>query len=788
MIPAMGERGGPRVAGGAPAIMSAFSAVDALALATFACAFALFFASSKRVTLGRRLLIAALILAALALAAGLALFYRPQAWAGLLASALDVPPLSAAKLIGATLFGAFLGRKLRRRAAPVSSTAPMECAPERAAPFPFLRHPFRSSSASPEPVPPATTPGRQAPQPRASLFRPPQPSKTGAHADAATPPGRSPSGAPWRTGAALLALLAGLGLAPDARAQAKAQTTRAAAKPKAQTNARSEPAAVEPVDPEKMRRAMLRALIQSSQIVFQKEGEAIVAKCRCGPRLGDAGAPKLVADVLVGTEDRRFYDHYGVDPIGTARGALRIFTRRRAEGGSTLTQQLVKNAILTPERSLSRKAQEAQLAFAVEKAMNKREILAAYLDHAPFGASEGREIIGARQAALHYFGRELKELNLGEAAGLIGMLKAPTSYSPLRHPEAFAQRRAVVLDGLEAAGAFPKAQIAAARKPLRPRGPKRPDWAETRWFVEIATAELKHRIPDFKPEPGLRVATPFVYDRQNALETGLAQGLARLATKLPLEGAQLAAVALGYDGRLLAVAGGRDYGASSFNRALVMARPAASTAKVFVYAAALEAGTKPTPALREAFAKSDNETAVATARAVGVERIERMARRHGIASPMTIRDPSNVALGANGVGIVEMTGAMLPYVNAGRAVRPYATFGVWRDGEPMFWKEPKAPERALSAKLVAGMTPMLRAVVTQGTALGHVRPSLTASGKTGTSDDNRDGWFVGYTPRHVLGVWLGRDDNQPVPGLTGGATSELFDAAAAALAAQTPGK
>ena len=161
-----------------------------------------------------------------------------------------------------------------------------------------------------------------------------------------------------------------------------------------------------------------------------------------------------------------------------------------------------------------------------------------------------------------------------------------------------------------------------------------------------------------------------------------------------------------------------------------------------------------------------------------------MARRHGVVSPYAIRDPKNVALGANSVGAIELTGAMLPYVNAGLAVRPHATFGVWRDGEPVFWRDPAKPAAALTPKVTNEMRPLLRAVVAKGTAAGHVRPALQAAGKTGTSDDNKDGWFVGYTPRHVVGVWLGRDDDQPVPGLTGGATSVVFDAVAAQLAGQ----
>jgi penicillin-binding protein 1A len=624
--------------------------------------------------------------------------------------------------------------------------------------------PFASADAAPAP-----TVGPPPPSLWARLRRaPPAPQR------ASTPPGVSPSGRPWDAPHALLFAVAVAALAStggEARAQARP--------------APAAPAGPARPDPEVMRRAMLRTLIQSNQIVFEKEGESFVPRCRCGPKLAPGETPRMLIDVLVATEDKRFWDHYGVDPIGIARGMLRALVRRRAEGGSTITQQLVKNAILTSERSLNRKRQEAQLALAVEAAMNKTEIVSAYLNQVSFGATQGRDLVGLRMAALHFFGREPRELNLGEAAGLIGLLNAPTRNSPTLHPDHFESRRQLVLDLVQQSGKYARAQIVAARKPLRPRGPRRLDWPETRWFVEIAMAELKNRVAGFAPTAATRVAVTFVADRQNALEIGLARGLARLSKTIPENGLQGAVVALGHDGRLLGALGGRDYGASQFNRALAMARPAASTAKIFVYAAAFDAGRKPAPALLDAFAKSDNEIAEDLTRDVGVDAVARMARRHGVASPYAIRDARNVALGANSVGAIELTGAMLPYVNDGLAVRAHATFGVWRDGEPVFWRDPAKPAPALSPKVTKQMRPLLRAVVAKGTATGHVRPALQASGKTGTSDDNKDGWFVGYTPRHVVGVWLGRDDDQPVPGLTGGATSEVFDAVAAQLAAQT---
>jgi penicillin-binding protein 1A len=810
--------------------MSGFTVVDALAVASGLALFGLFASAHGGATLWRRRLFVVAFLAAALVVATLTLFYRPASWGPMIAGAFDGDWRDVAKFAAAALIGVAAGRRLRRalaargarktNAAIVASPRPPHdepaanqdpaTAPPREPPraslwnrLPSLRRPWSAPVPRPFPEPVSREPVVMPAPPRASMwrrlrpaprhglvlpesalapparavslwrrFRPTSPARDARATQAGrTPPGVSPTGRPWGGARAILiAALAGLaGLlasfaAPPARAQA-AEPVRPA--------------------PDVMRRTMLRTLVQGNQIVFESEAGRFVPRCRCGPKLAPGETPRMLVDVLVATEDKRFWDHYGIDPIGAARGLLRALSRRRAEGGSTITQQLVKNAMLTSERSLNRKRLEAQLALAVEAAMSKEEIVAAYLNQVVFGATQGRDLVGVRMAALHFFGREPRELTLGEAAGLVGMLKATTYNSPTLHPDHFEARRKVVLDLVAQSGKFSKAQIAAARKPLRPRGPRALDWPETRWFVEIAMAELKNRIPDFEPTASTRVAVPFVADRQNALEIGLPRGLARLGPALADAQLQAAVVALGHDGRLLAAMGGRDYAASQFNRALTMGRPAASTAKIFVYAAAVDAGVKPAPALLQAFARSDNETAEGLARSVGVAAVETMARRHGVASPYAIRDARNVALGANNVGVVELAGAMLPYVNDGLAVRPYATFGVWRDGEPVFWREPAAPARALSPRVVKAMRPLLRAVVSEGTAKGRVRASLQAAGKTGTGDDDRDGWFVGYTPRHVLGVWLGRDDDAPAPGLTGAAAAAVFDETAARLAAQS---
>ena len=379
--------------------MSAISVFDAVSLGSGLALFALFSTRHSGATLWRRRLVAALLVSALLIFGGLAAFYRPASWGPLLSDLFAGDWRDWAKLAAASLAGALLGRRLRRaldaRGAPTPQPAARPAAPPPPAPAAMA-----SPRPRPAPVPPAPQPRaslwnklpplRRAPQAKpASTAQPPAPVPAPV-ADAApaptvgppppslwarlrrappptrstTPPGVSPSGRPWGAPHAMLFAVAALAsTSGEARAQARP--------------APAAPAGPARPDPDVMRRAMLRTLIQSNQIVFEKEGGSFVPRCRCGPKLAPGETPKMLIDVLVATEDKRFWDHYGVDPIGIARGMLRALVRRRAEGGSTITQQLVKNAILTSERSLNRKRQEAQLALAVEAAMSKTEIVSA---------------------------------------------------------------------------------------------------------------------------------------------------------------------------------------------------------------------------------------------------------------------------------------------------------------------------------------------------------------------------------------------------------------------------
>ncbi|MBL8588044.1 MAG: hypothetical protein JNK46_05895, partial [Methylobacteriaceae bacterium] len=345
-----------------------------------------------------------------------------------------------------------------------------------------------------------------------------------------------------------------------------------------------------------------------------------------------------------------------------------------------------------------------------------------------------------------------------------------------RHPARFEARRRLILDLAARADVAPAQELVAARRTLRPRGARVAAWPETRWAMEATLAELARAAPGFAPAPGARIAIPFVADRQAALERAVAA--ARLAP-----GLEVAAVALGRDGRIIAAQGGRDYGATQFNRAVTMRRPAASTAKIFVYAAALAQGRPLDAAMLRAFADSDNDAAVDLARRVGVERVEAAARALGLATPFAVRDAQNVALGANSAGLIELTGAMLPFAFDGAAPSPWGALAL-REAEGRLWRRVAATPAPLAPATIAGMRRLLRAVVASGTAAEAIRRLEVAAGKTGTGEGNRDGWFIGYTPTHAIGVWLGRDDNAPQPGLTGARAAALFDAIGASLGAQ----
>lgn len=489
-----------------------------------------------------------------------------------------------------------------------------------------------------------------------------------------------------------------------------------------------------------------------------------------------AELPQALIDAVIATEDRRFYGHFGIDLIALARAALvDLRAGSIVQGGSTITQQIAKNVFLTPERSLKRKVQEVLLALWLERRFSKDQLLTIYLNRVYLGAGN----YGVEAAARHYFGKPARALGLAEAAMIAGLPKAPSRYAPTRDLAAARARAAVVLDNMVAAGRLARAEAEAAKaRPAAVGGAYR--GAAARYFADWVVDQVPAFVGPAARD--LVVRTTLDAAAQRAAEAALA-GLGGSA--------QAALVAMTPDGAVRAMVGGRDYVASQFNRATQAKRQPGSAFKIAVYAAALEAGYAPDDSfadvpvqvagwsprnygdvylgeitLTTAFAKSSNSVAVQLAERVGRRRVIEAARRLGITAPLSPQ-PS-LALGAGEVTLLELTGAYAVVASGGRGVIPYGIEEIrGGDGAVLYRRAGSGPGRALSAAVARTLDTLLTAVVREGTGR---RAALAgpAAGKTGTSQDFRDAWFIGYRPGLVAGVWLGNDDGAPLPEVTGG--------------------
>jgi len=491
--------------------------------------------------------------------------------------------------------------------------------------------------------------------------------------------------------------------------------------------------------------------------------------------------PPYLVDAVIAMEDRRFFEHGGVDLRGLLRAAYANLTAgRTVQGGSTITQQLVRAEFLSADKTFTRKIQEALLALWLERRLSKEEILTRYLNSIYLGAGA----YGVDAASRRYFGKPVEEIGLAEAALLAGLIPAPSRFAPNTSPEAAAKRATLVLDtmvkrGKLSAEAADEAKAKPAALAVRP--------AEEEGFGYVAdwvTAEARGRLAGV--EGDFRVST--------TIDPAL-QGLATATVErwLQAEGAdakasQAALVALAADGSVRAMVGGADYTASQFNRAVQARRQPGSAFKLFVYLAALEAGFDPESriddlpvqigdwspenydgryhgqtTLRQAFAKSYNAAAVRLQEAVGRERIIAQARALGIRSPLDA-NPS-LALGTSEVTLLELTAA---YASVRAGYRPVAPFVLTRI-ESLGAARIGLDRRQATAPLRAGdeMRALLREVVATGTGRAAALP-VASYGKTGTSQDNRDAWFIGFAGDLVVGVWVGNDDGSPMNGVTGG--------------------
>ena len=493
--------------------------------------------------------------------------------------------------------------------------------------------------------------------------------------------------------------------------------------------------------------------------------------------------PPHVPRAFLAIEDRRFYSHPGIDALGILRAGFRnLAAGSIREGGSTITQQLAKNLFLTRERTFHRKIQETLLAFWLENRFTKDQILGIYLNRVYFGAGA----YGLDAAAHRYFGRPAAKLTVFEAAVLAGLVKAPSRNNPIVAPKRAAQRANLVLAQMARSGWLSETAAARARRPTVVPGGRKGSAASAKYFTDW----VLDRVDDFVGfTSGDVVVRTTLLPRYQAYAQQAATGVLNKNAKRRVS--QAALVALSPDGAVRAMVGGRNYGESQYNRATRALRQPGSAFKLFVFMAALESGMRPGDTvsdrpiavqgwsprnagavyrgdvtLREGAARSSNAVAVALTERAGRDKIIQAARRLGITTPLR-PDPS-LALGAHEVTLLELTGAYAAVANGGNGVWPYGIIEISDgNGRVLYRRSGDGPGRVIPYDTVAGLNDLFTAVVAWGTGKA-AKLDRPAAGKTGTNQENRDAWFVGYTPDLVAGVWLGNDNFSPMVSVSGG--------------------
>ncbi len=508
--------------------------------------------------------------------------------------------------------------------------------------------------------------------------------------------------------------------------------------------------------------------------------------------------PDHLIKAVLATEDRRFYEHYGIDLIGTFRA---LMTNARAggvvQGGSTLTQQLAKNLFLTNERSIERKIKEAFLALWLEARASKNEILKTYLDRAYMGGGA----FGAEAASEYYFGKSVRDVTLAEAAMLAGLFKAPTRFAPHANLPAARARANTVLDNLVEAGFMTEGQVFGARR--NPATPvDRKDEIVPNYYLDYAFEDVKRLV----------AANPAIVDRVLTVRTGLDLTIQRQA-ELSVEGiirqygtdygaSQAAAVVMEVDGTVRAIVGGRDYGASQFNRATEAMRQPGSSFKPIVYGTAMREGLingrsivvdRPiclgnwcpqnygrsfsgSTTVTSALVRSINSIPVILTQQmgrgdsrVGRQKIIATARDMGISRPLT--DSAPLPIGAAEVTLVELTTAYATFASGGLSVQPHASVEMRNSAGELVWRaERDLPQRRriFTPQVATDMNGIMVGVVESGTGRRAAVPGVQVGGKTGTTNSYRDALFVGYSSQFVTGVWYGNDDYSETNRMTGG--------------------
>ena len=508
--------------------------------------------------------------------------------------------------------------------------------------------------------------------------------------------------------------------------------------------------------------------------------------------------PFHIPMTMLAAEDRRYYNHVGVDPIGLTRAmAANVKARRYVQGGSTITQQLTKNIFLSPDKTIRRKAQEMMLSVWLERDFTKGELLEMYLSRVYFGSGAW----GLEAASQTYFDKPAKELTLAEAAMMAGLLKAPSAYNPAQHPERAAKRTATILSMLERQNLLsPDLKARALAEPIAIHRPQSDNTAQ--YFVDWIWSDLEDAIG--VPTQDIVVQTTLDITAQTTAQTAMLERLS------PEKGASEGAiVSLDGTGGVIAMVGGTSYTTSQFNRAVQAERQPGSAFKPFVYLAALRQGATPwdtridgpitiidphtedewTPdnfsedhlgeiSLQDSLAKSINTVAVSLAEETGRDAVIATAAEFGLTDLKPYR---SLALGAQAATPLQMASAYLPFANWGKRETPYGILSIsTADGTPLYDHTPvmptqMAPPPVLSPAELSDMNRMLTAVVERGTGRRAQIAGRHIGGKTGTTNDFRDAWFIGYAPDIVTAVWIGSDDNSPMERVTGGTIpAEIF--------------
>ena len=524
----------------------------------------------------------------------------------------------------------------------------------------------------------------------------------------------------------------------------------------------------------------------SVQIVDRYGRDVLVRGASSAPRVKLTDLPKHVAATIIATEDRRFQYHVGLDPKALFRAMVKnVKAGRYVEGGSTLTQQLSKNVFLTPDKTLKRKAQEMMLSIWLEQAFTKDEILEMYLSRVYFGSGAW----GLEAASKRYLGKTASELTIGEGAMMAGLLKAPSRYNPVSAPQASAKRTAIVLDVMAKQNLIDNyTHYRSLTDPINIRRPQSDNSAQ--YFVDWIWPEIERAVGI--PAQDMVVQTTLDFEAQLK-----ASHIVQNRLDPDRNAAQAALVSLDGTGGVMAMIGGTAYSKSQFNRAAQAQRQPGSAFKPFVYLSAFRKGLSPWDrredkaveigdwapenfteefkgkmSLEDAFKKSINTIAVRLGEEVGRDDVINTANDFGLKDLKPLR---SLALGAQVTTPISLTASYLPFSNYGKMATPYGILSIsTADGTPLYDYTAQNSPRVISSENLGYMNRLMTRTVTQGTGRRAYIEGRQVAGKTGTTNDFRDAWFIGYAPDIVTGVWVGADDFTPMDKVTGGSIPALI--------------